>query len=170
MTGKLIGAFLIIIGCGGFGCALSAACKREESLLRQLIAALDFMQCELQFRMTPLPDLCRKVGKEHRGEIGVFFRSLAEELDNQISPDVYSCINAVLGRSDKLPGRVITVIELLGNTLGRFDAEGQLQALEHARAFCRTEVEEMSVNRDVRLRSYQALGLCAGAALAILFV
>jgi len=28
----------------------------------------------------------------------------------------------------------------------------------------------MSKDRDVRLRSYQTLGLCAGAALAILFV
>ena len=32
------------------------------------------------------------------------------------------------------------------------------------------ELEQMAEGRDTRLRSYQTLGLCAGAALAILLV
>jgi len=48
--------------------------------------------------------------------------------------------------------------------------EGQLKGLESVRQECRRQVETLSYNRDARLRSYQTLGLCAGAALAILFV
>ena len=58
----------------------------------------------------------------------------------------------------------------MGSSLGRFDLEGQLQGLESVRIYCREQLDELSKDRDVRLRSYQTLGLCAGAALAILFV
>ena len=54
--------------------------------------------------------------------------------------------------------------------IGRFDLEGQLQGLESVRVYCRDQLDNLAKDRDVRLRSYQTLGLCAGAALAILFV
>lgn len=170
MTGKLMGALLIIAGCGSFGFRMAAARRREEHTLRQLISALDFMQCELQYRLTPLPDLCNLAGREQSGIIGNFFRSLSMELESQISPDVSSCVQAALRSMDNAPVTAKKAIELLGSSLGRFDAQGQLQGLEQVRQFCREEVDRLAENREVRLRSYQTLGLCAGAALAILFV
>lgn len=170
MTGKVIGALLIVVGCGGFGFSITASFKREEIALRQLIAALDYMQCELQYRLTPLPDLCRQASEESKNTIGKFLLYLANELESQISPDVSSCVHAALACSGNLPDRVVNALELLGSSLGRFDAEGQIRGLEAVRTYCRGELDAMAVNRDVRLRSYQTLGLCAGAALAILFV
>ena len=35
------------------------------------------------------------------------------------------------------------------------------------RGDCRTQLKALEQNRDIRLRNYQTLGLCAGAALAI---
>ena len=58
----------------------------------------------------------------------------------------------------------------LGASLGRFDLQGQLQGIESVRAQCRKDLAELEDNRDQRLRSYQTLGLCAGCALAILFL
>ena len=42
--------------------------------------------------------------------------------------------------------------------------------VETVRGECRRELEQMNVNKDVRLRSYQTLGFCAGAAVAILLI
>ena len=170
MTGKMIGAVMIIAGCGGFGFTVTAAFKREETALRQLIAALDYMQCELQYRLTPLPDLCRQASEESKNIIGKFLYQLANELDSQISPDVPSCVRAALACSGNLPERIVKALELLGTTLGRFDAEGQVHGMEAVRSYCRGELEVMAENRESRLRSYQTLGLCAGAALVILFI
>lgn len=170
MTIKIFGALLIIIGCGGFGFSITAACKREEVALRQLIGALDYMQCELQYRMTPLPDLCRQAGVENRNCVGKLLLALSNELESQICPDVSSCMSAALACVGDLPKRVRKAFEIMGMSLGRFDAEGQIRGLESVRAFCRSELDALAVNRDARLRSYQTLGLCAGAALAILFV
>ena len=60
--------------------------------------------------------------------------------------------------------------ETAGAYLGRFDLPGQKQGLEEVREACRMELEALGKNRETRLRSYGTLGLCAGAALAILFL
>ena len=70
----------------------------------------------------------------------------------------------------KFPDRVDKSLEILSLSMGQFDAQGQIQALEVARDHCRSMLEAMAENRDVRLRSYQTLGICAGAALVILLV
>ena len=170
MTGKIIGACLIVAGCGGFGFTLTVSYKREEAALRQLVAALDYMQCELQYRLTALPDLCREVGNMGRSPVNCFFSNLAEELDCRIAPDMDSCFRLAMQKTGYIPGKAVEALQMLGTSLGRFDVEGQIQELEAVRTFSRAELQKMAHNRDNRLRSYQTLGLCAGAALAILFV
>lgn len=170
MSWKWIGALLIIAGCGGFGFSLAAAHRREENTLRKLISALDLMECELQYRLTPLPDLCRMAGQETTGCIREIFLRLSAELDAQIAPDVERCMTAALSGAPDLPKHSYNAFVTLGATLGRFDLSGQLKGLEQVRAECRRQLEVLSTNREPRLRSYQTLGLCAGAALAILLI
>ena len=167
---KWMGALLIIAGCGGFGFTLAANHRREERALRQLIAALDYMACELQYRLTPLPELCRQAGRESDGCTGTVLVTLAEELEDQISPDVSTCMLAALRKSKDVPSVAEGCLRSLGGSLGRFDLEGQIKGLESVRANCRRELESLSRNKEERLRSYQTLSLCAGAALAILFL
>lgn len=167
---KWFGALFVIIGCGSVGFAMSAAHRKEEKSLRQLIGALDFMQCELQYRMTALPDLCRLTAAQCSGVLRTLFQTLSRELEDQISPDVFHCMNAALAKVPNLPVHTEESLRILGRTLGRFDLDGQLLGLENARHNCRTLLEKLSENREIRLRSYQTLSLCAGAALAILFL
>lgn len=170
MSIKVIGAIMVIAGCGGFGFKLAASHLREEKTLRQLVSILDYMECELQYRLTPLPMLCRQAAAESSGVICQAFLALALELEDQISPDVERCMNAALCQLKDIPRLSQTAMELLGRSLGRFDIEGQLKGLEAVRQDCRRKLDILSKNREVRLRSYQTLGLCAGAAIAILFI
>lgn len=167
---KLLGALLIIAGCSGFGIALAANHRKEEKTLRMLLAALDYMESELQYRMTPLPELCRRASGQCRGGLQRVFIALAKELEQQISPDASRCMSAALSQVPELPRHAARALKAMGQTLGMFDIAGQLQGLESVRYICRRDLEELERNRDTRLRSYQTLGLCAGAALAILFV
>ena len=106
MSLKLIGAVLIIAGCGGVGFSMAAAHRREENALRQLIGALDYMGCELQYHLTPLPELCRCAATESGGCISKVLLNLASELESQIAPDAASCMNAAISKTPKLPPRV----------------------------------------------------------------
>lgn len=170
MTGKIIGALLIISGCGIFGCSAAADWRKENSEIKSLIGALDYMHCELRYRLTPLPDLCRLAAAEQKGLVERFLRELAQELESHISPNVSCCTVMVLDSLGPIPGNLRKLLDILGNNLGKFDAEGQLKSLEYVKSYCQEEVEKMNVNRELRLRGYQTLSLCAGAALAILFV
>lgn len=170
MNYKWIGAIFIIVSCSGFGLSLAHSHRREESALRQLISALDLMECELQYRLTPLPELCRQAGMESQGCIRTVLLALSRELDAQIAPDVSSCMLAALSGVKDIPPRTAQTLEKLGSSLGRFDLPGQLKGLEALRSESRRTLDELSRNKDQRLRSYQTLGFCAGAALVILLV
>lgn len=170
MLTKWIGSILIIIASGGFGIMIAVNYKREISVLKQLISALDYMECELQFRMYALPELCRLTANECDGVIRHVFSKLAIELEDQISPDVASCLRTVLTQVPNIPQQTMECFRYLGDCLGRFDLNGQLKGLETVRQECRTKLSKLSANSDIRARSYQTIGLCAGAAIVILLI
>ena len=169
MTVKLIGAFLICAGCGAFGFSMAAACRAEEQAMRQFLRALEFMQGELSYRSPPLAALSRSAATIVSGPVQRVLLAFSGELDRQVAPDVHLCMDAALLQL-RLPETLSAAFGELGNTLGCFDLPGQLRGLEHAKENARQVLQELTEKRKNHLRSYQTLGLCAGAALAILFL
>ena len=165
---KIIGAILILAGCGGYGMYLALAHRREVAALHQLADVTEKMICELEFRLTPLPELCRFAGEQTNGALQKYFRLLAVTLENQLSPDVGVCIVSVLKQTSGLPSYTAAQLQALGQTLGRFDLAGQVTSLEHCKQSCLGQLEVLEYQQTQRLRSYQTLGFCAGAALGIL--
>lgn len=167
---KLIGASLVVISCGGFGLLISLTHKREVSTLDALLRILEWMTNDLRMRLTPLPDLCRIASGFCEGDLCRFFLELEKELDKHASPDASTCAGNVLKNKQYLSSGIKEVLTALGESLGRFDAEGQVKSLESVKCLAADRKAFLCKNMDARLRSYQTLGLCAGAALAILLV
>jgi stage III sporulation protein AB len=170
MTIKILGGILIIVGCGGFGFIFTFLHRKDVRYLRSTLSALLFLECELQYRLTPLPELFRKTAQICEGSLSKVFIALAEELEYQISPDVQACMAAAVGRVKELPELTKKVLISLGHELGRFDLDGQRKGLNAVQNEIQRLLSQKTDNQEVRLRSYQTLGICAGAALAILFV
>lgn len=167
---KFLGACLILAGCGGVGFTMAAVHNREVHYLKKLCAVLDYMSCELQYKLTPLPELCYQAARETSGRLQKLLLNFSQELESQISPHVKTCMEAALSKSPPLPEVTVQCIRHFASGLGRFDLQGQVQALESTREVCRRHLDGLEENREVRLRTYQTLGLCGGAALIILFV
>lgn len=170
MSLQWIGAILVIAGCGGVGFLMAMYDKRELDALCQLHSVLEYMICELGYRMTPLPELCRKAAARCKGSIRCVMEILAGELESQIAPDVGCCVTAAVSKVPELPSLSAELIRQLGFTLGIFDLQGQIRGLEAVRDSCVNVKRSREANRIQRIRSYQTLGLCAGAAIAILFL
>ncbi len=166
MSMKWIGALLVVAACAGAGFSKAAAHRREEKNLEQLIVALELMSSELQFRLTPLPELCRLASEGTSGPVRQIMQGLARELEEQIAPDAKVCMDVVLQRFE-IPESLRTVLGRLGISLGRFDLEGQMQGVQSVLTQCRMDLSALTKDRDIRLRTYQTLGICAGLALAI---
>lgn len=170
MDFKWIGAILIMVSCSGCGFVIAAGKRKEEGLLLQLSGILQYMEADLQYRLTPLPELCRMVAGESKGILQSVFLNLYRELTWQKLPDAGSCMYAALRRTGEIPPRVRRLLVQLGHTLGRFDLPGQLQGIQAVRKHCEESLGAIRKNKDDRLRSYQTLGVCTGAALAIIFI
>ena len=170
MSIKLIGAVLILVVCGGIGFKMAATHRYEVRTLQQLCAALEHMECEMLYRLTPLPELCRRTAEASSGVLSKFFTVLAQELESQVAPEVFHCVQAALWNVKGMPTYTGKILERFGASLGSFDLDGQLKGLAAAREECRQTLEQLTQNQDARLRSYQTLGLCGGAAVVILFI
>ena len=170
MTLRWIGAILIIAGCGGVGFGMALNYKRETACLRQLLQVLEMFCCELEYRLTPLPELFRKAGNTATGALSNVLKNVAIELENQIAPNAAYCMASALKNAKDLPAKAVFALTDLGQSLGEYDLDGQLKGIAAVQTSCRSQLEEMESNRSSRIRTYQTLALCAGAALAILFL
>lgn len=170
MTARIIGAVLVIVGCGGLGMLIASNHRQQTKTLRRLIMTLDLVECELQYRQTPLPDLCKIAAQSNCGTLRTIFLDLSTELEKQISPSVEECMAAVIQTRTDVPKIIEECFLLLGQSLGKFDMEGQLKGLMATKSMCQRMLERQTDNQDVRIRCYQTLSICAGAALAILLI
>ena len=169
MSYKLLGICAVLVGCGGFGFRMAAYHRLEEKYIRQFLTVLDQIQCELEYRLTPLPELCTIACGCSTGKLRTLFSALSAELDRQIAQDAHCCMNAALS-SAELSRTMKELLLELGRSLGNFDLNGQLRGIEAVRRQALEALQNSVKDRDQRIRSYQTLGLCAGAALAILLL
>lgn len=170
MNIKWIGAALIVVGCGGFGFLTAQLYNRQIRDLRSLEEVIRWMICELEFRQTPLPQLVRDGAAKCAGSIREVLTQLAQTLEAQVAPDAAACMESVLRKCILYHGSAEEHLRKLGRSLGEFDLQGQISSMQAVLADCRTDIDAFEKDRPQRVRSYQTLGLCAGAALAILFV
>ena len=167
---KWIGAVLIILTSAAVGFRMCIFYKRQQQQLEQLLQTFHFMKCELQYRLTPLPDQIHQCALLTGSAVGRFYQTLYEELNAQISPNAQCCLKAAIEKSDDLAPISKRVLKYLGNTLGCFDLEGQLVGVADAEQLCQEELARLKKEKPNRIRNYQTLSLCAGAALVIVLI
>lgn len=170
MKGKWIGAALILAACGSFGFSMASAYRNEEKIYRNLIWILSYMKAELQFHLTPLPDLCSHAAAETDGIVGKIFEKLSIELRTWKYPDASDCMQKVLCDESAVSPAVRKILLDLGSTLGQFDLNGQIEGINLMKTECGNALKLFADHREERLRGYRTLGLCTGAALVILFI
>ena len=168
---RLLGAILVIAGCGAFGLAGVARLDGRVRDLGELAAGLDSLQRELGWRLAPLPQALEAAAKAAHGPAAQFFAQCARtagQANGRTFQEVWQdSLNAAplrLAEGDK------ALLERLGPVLGRYDSDSQRLALEDAAAGLRSLQGEASDDRRRLGRVYGALGITAGLFLAILLI
>ena len=164
------GAILVLSASGGFGLHMAASHRKSLQTLVQLRRSLDLMECALQYQLTPLPVLCRQAGENAMGAVRSVCLQLSDQLHRQTHEDPGAAMAQVLQAKQDLSSREHRLFAMLGDSLGRFDLPGQIKGLQAVREECSREIDLMKEHQKERLRSYQTLSICAGAALVILFI
>lgn len=169
---KIIGAIFIFTACSGFGFYLAELYRKDAKCMRHLLYSLDYMSSELQYHMTPLPQLMRQAASQcQHKQLRQIFLQLSRQLDDKYCSDFVSCAETVIRQCKQpLPKRSQSVLEELCRTMGRFDLEGQINSIMSAKTSCLNEYDNLQADISTRLRSYRTLGICAGVAIIILFM
>jgi len=167
---RFLGAGLILIGCFGFGARLACSYSKNERAIRQLMRGLSIMDRELRFKLSPLSELCRTASQEMSGISGRVMNAFVFQLESRTMPDACSCMRYVLSQVYIPEHRTRELFVLLGQTLGRYDLDGQLSGLSELKIACADSLEGLRSRRKEYLRCHQTLFVCAGVSMIILFL
>lgn len=167
---KLLGVILVVSGAGGFGISKGAQFLRQIRQLREFSAALQILKCELNYTLLPPAKLCAVTAQRSRGVCSQFFRRLAELLDEGI-PRGRAAARAVdETKSLCLPNDAQMSLLELCSALGSYDLEGENRLLQLSMHRFNAALERTEREKRPLARSYAALGISTGIALAILMV
>ena len=168
---KLIGAILITGGMASAGIAAVHKLSARIDLIARLLSALEIMQSEICFRLTPIPEVAEIISKGSRGEVKAMFDIVAEGAKNLGSHSLNTIWGKAVSETCKLlnPEEMYVVVGL-GNSLGRYDSENQVSAIEYVRRRLERCLTDAEAEKKRQGRMYGALGLLCGLAVAIIFV
>ena len=167
---RLLGALLTAGGGAFLGLSAARRLKRRARVLRQLAGALEQMDREVAFRLTPMPRLMEQLAAwpEPVGTLFANCRKGMEALGEQSLAEIW---RRALAETDlDLEGRAAAVLDELGEVLGRFEESGVRSALARAAAELAREGELAREDGEKRGRMYQVLGLAWGGLLVILLL
>ena len=168
---KLLGAVFLLVGGGGLGLGAIRKLEGRVTALRALVEALELMERELGFRLTPMRELlegtARRVGEPVAGFLAACARGL-DELGERPLSELWA--EEAGERLTALRPRDLEAVLSMGAVLGRYDAEGQRGAIAASREELAGFLAAAAEERRKQGRVYGALGLTAGAFLVILLI
>lgn len=165
---KLLGALCMMAGALWCGSGAVGGLRRRAQALEELHSGLIWLEEELAFRMAPLPQLLEQLGKDRHGEVGRFFQETAKGLEQDPEGGLYqSWRQAMVRHLPLLRQEERQMLLEVGQTLGRYDAQTQRQAL--SRGARRLTVFRDEARGEVKRlgKVYAALSLAGGAAVIL---
>ncbi|MCD7947129.1 MAG: stage III sporulation protein AB [Oscillospiraceae bacterium] len=168
---NMLGAVLVIGGAAVIGMAAARTLTVRLRTLRAFFAALDLMERELSFRLTPTPELLDELAARMSGQVSAFFtycRAGLERLGERSLGQVWreGLQQTELGLQEE----DIRLLEELGDVLGRYDGGGQQAALARVGGQLAQCINEAQTARAKQGKMYGMLCLSAGLLTVIMLL
>ncbi|MFI3312587.1 MAG: stage III sporulation protein AB [Eubacteriales bacterium] len=165
-----IGATLVLVGGTMTGLKMAWDVRHQMVVMEQLSTQIQAIRGSLVYEKTPLPTLFRHCGRQSEGAMGEFWENFAIPLESGAMATVY---DGLLYALDQCPKWLFSttcenILKAMGRGLGNFQLDTQLGALDLALERLEKTMERQRSEERGRLKSYCALGICGGLAIAIL--
>ena len=167
---KLIGCFFIVFAAGSVGLSGTLRFYSQLRTIKEFVAALEILKCEMNYTLAPLAKLCRSVSGRTRGPCSTFFRSFGKLLDDGVPRSI--AVRRLLSDEKyyRLTGDAQIALLELFESLGAYELEGENQLMQMTALRLKTAVDRLEREKKPLAKSYVILGFCAGLALMILFL
>jgi len=167
---KLIGAVLILFSASMVGWQIGKYYACRPLQLRALLIALQMLETEIVYGLTPLHRAFVKIGHRVQKEVGQLFLTAAELLITE-EAGVEGCLAKSIRKhwsETALRKEEKGVLHSLGQVLGTTDREDQQKHLRLAITHLRGLEEEARVEQAKYERMYKSLGFLGGLLVVIL--
>lgn len=170
---KLIGATLILFSASMVGWQIGKyyACRPVQ--LRSLLVALQMLETEIVYGLTPLHRAFVKVGHRVPKEVGQLFLTTAELLNTEEAMTAAEGLQKAIHRhwpQTALRKEEKEVLISLGQVLGSSDRQDQQKHLRLAVTHLRGLEEEARVEQSKYEKMYKSLGFLGGLLVVILML
>ena len=161
---RAIGALLLIGGTAFWGLLGAARLSSHAGQLRGMVAALQVMQSEICTRLTPMEEVLRTVCWGTRGGVRCFFENVTAAF-SRLEAETFSRIWT--GAVENTPQLVLSrgekqALIQLGQSLGRYDARQQREALAYAIGRFESFALRAETERREKARLNAFMGVAAG--------
>lgn len=165
---KILGISFIVLSSGTVGFQMAAMLRKRCALMRELDNLLQLLKNEIGLCGTPLPHAFALLSASADGIWETVFSGIAKEMDKNRWATPYEATETVLSQ---VHDRDISELLLpLMKKLGKYDLEAQLQGIETARLQLGMLLRELELERKMKSKTFQTLGICTGLAVAILLI
>ncbi len=160
----LLGGIFLLMGGGMLGYAITARQRQRIRAIAALRGGLYQIERELRQQLTPLPILLQQEGLPFSSAFSDCGRALDEGIP------LIQCWDRLVGQLPHLGEEERGLLRPLGQILGRFEGEIQGEALLRVAQDLELLGGQLEGDRRRLCRVYPALGVTAGAFLAIILV
>lgn len=170
---SLIGAVLIIGGCGCAGLKIGGVYQKRADTLRILRNGLNLLETEISYAAEPLPKAMSRVSEKLSGENRILFSRAAELMQSNqgcLVSEAWSAGIKALATEVPLSAEESSILSLFGQGLGNSSREEQLKNIALAREQLLLAEGFAQDAKDKNKKMWQYFGFCLGAVIALLLV
>ncbi|WP_349407745.1 stage III sporulation protein SpoIIIAB [Pseudalkalibacillus sp. SCS-8] len=169
---NMIGALCIILATTWAGFEWAKRMQERPRQLRQLKVALQSLEAEIVFGMTPLYDACIHLSKQMKEPLSLFFEQMANRLYTGRSTVQVAWEESleVFQKHTALQKGEIEVLKQFGSTLGRHDREHQQKQIRLTIVHLEREEREAEEVQRRYETMVKSLGFLTGLLIVILLI
>ncbi|MBE6973657.1 MAG: stage III sporulation protein AB [Ruminococcaceae bacterium] len=161
---RLVGVGLLWGGCSLWGLQAARTVRQRVRVLEDMGQAMELLERELSLNRTALPELLERLSHRNTQQGRVVFLLCRKQLEQGESfSHAWECAlkEAELDREER------TLLCGLSQVLGKYDVQGQTQALSHLRQELERRCMRKREEGRALVRVYRMLGITAGGFLTL---
>ncbi len=168
---QILGAILVTASTTAVGLAAVQRLGARVTLLSGLVHALEYMQTEIYFNLTPLPVILEHLSQTAAAPLKSFFTrsaSYMDKLGDCSFSSLWQC--AIQECRNDFQGAEAQLLADMGSMLGKYDAEAQCRAIAYARARVEALLENAEKEKARQGKVYGVLGVMCGLVIVIILI
>ena len=166
---RYIFLILILTGSTSIGFLLSRTYTDRAKELNSLSNLINILQNKIKFTRKPLGEILEETATiRQNSKISEIFLKTSEKLKKQKIEDAWSEAISEEKFFLNLKGEDISLIQTLGNVLGKTDIDGQMSEIAQFNTLLKVQIKKAEEEKNKNVKMYKSLGTIIGLAIVIL--